>query len=150
MLIIRIWLCCDLNCERTKEKLNKIKKKIFKCCFCCGNDEKFINSVNDNINLEDNDLNSDNDKEISEIDIKGRKPFNGNQERRIKYHDNIPRDIGIVNTTGKYSTQENIAEYDSIQINLKNKKNNIKNNVSFLYFPISSTKKTSIFSANRY
>jgi hypothetical protein len=125
-IIIRCWLCYDPNCELTKAKLKELKKKVWRCCPCCENDEEFIDSINNNIIIDNNDLvpgnglpiyaregNQRNDNEV-EID-------NPDNDRLVS--------LGLIEAISKYPAQDS--------------------SLSHIYFPlVLSTKKPSLSFVN--
>jgi hypothetical protein len=124
-LIIRCWLCCDPNCERTKEKLKEIKKKIFNCCPCCSNDNDFINDINNDINIETEDINV-------------------YDKKRAEHNNVLLRNIAIEDPTSKFPIQKNPSQHNSTQDIVEDRVDNIENDVRYVYFPIVySTKRPS-------
>jgi hypothetical protein len=154
VLIWRIWYCCDLKFERTKEGLSKLRKKIYNCCRCCNDNKEFINSANNDINLESNDLNpykkgidSIAYQDLRENNIRIISTCVGENKEIINNINNIVEDGGSKNNSSKSIVEEGNSHYKSNQSNLKDRENNIEDIVNYVYFPAGPYRKepTNVF-----
>jgi hypothetical protein len=134
MLIIRIWLCCDPNCERTKEKLKEFKKKIISCCPCCENNEEFINSINNNIESDTYGPNYTGAFEISQELIDNSRAMLG---KKVEKSVDVDENVGIASSATILPNNEITIRKSSTEIEIKNKENDTVSNDKFVYFPAS-------------
>jgi hypothetical protein len=133
--------------EKTKENLSRLRKKICNCCGYCNDNKEFVN----NFNLESNDLNLYN-KDIDNIERQVLRENNiriistcvSDSKEVIDITNNIVEDEGIKNISSKSIVKEGNSHYKSNQSKLKDRENNIEDNVNCVCFPANPYRKESM------